>query len=121
MIKIYRLFLLLSLSSTVCAMKPASIWMREDAPSYFPQATHQCCGSACCALTVFAAAQAFICCNEPSCAMSESGCTLWAKARGTEIILGGYAIYQGWQRGKSLGVITHKLDQRLNVPKEKLE
>ena len=53
--------------------------------------------------------------------MSESGCTLWAKARGTEIILGGYAIYQGWQRGKSLGVITHKLDQRLNVPKEKLE
>ncbi len=121
MIKTYGLFLLLSLSSAACAMKPASIWMHEDAPSHFSKQAHQRCGSACCALTVFAAAQAIICCIEPSCAVSESGCTLWAEARGTEIILGGYAIYQGWQSGKSLGAKTFELDQRLNAQKEKSE
>ncbi len=125
MIKMYALFLLLSLSSAACAMGPGPVAMSDDAPSHFSKETHQRCCGLCCSATVFAAIECVAWNNSKLhwryCAVPGNKCTV-----GGQGLIGlseGILAAEGLKIGRHLGVLTHKLDQQLTawLTKEKSE
>jgi hypothetical protein len=136
MIKMYALFLLLSLSSAACAMGPGPVAMSDDAPSHFSKETHQrCCGACGCAagtLVLVSCAACFAaiskssyekCGNGLGCTDEERAVTIMSLNPMTGISLMA-SQYVGYKVGSYIGeTVTHPLDQRLRalLKKEKSE